>query len=209
MATCRGQYRGKVLVVETKFARLARKIPLTTLQQAFVVGSVLGDATLMPTTAGACFRVHHGREQHEYVDWKHTMLASYVRTKPRECQNGYYFRTITHPEFSKLRELFYPESRKIVPVEVLNAHFTTMSLAVWIMDDGSPEGGQLRPNTQSFSIDEVGALGCLLRAKFGLDARINIDKGRPRLRFVAASMDRLVAIVKPYIVPTMLYKLPL
>ena len=98
--------------METHFARLAREIPLNSLQRELIVGSLLGDAYLMPTTSGFCFRVNHGLHQREYVDWKFKLLAEFVRTPPRESGSCYYFRTVTHPEFSDYREFFYSNSRK-------------------------------------------------------------------------------------------------
>jgi hypothetical protein len=64
-------------------------------------------------------------------------------------------------------------------------------------------------NAQSFSAQQVEGLASLLRAKFGIVMTITKDKGRSRLRCRAASMSRLVALVKPHTLPDMLYKLSL
>jgi hypothetical protein len=170
---------------------------------------LLGDATLLETTSGYCFRVHHGRRQQYLVDWKYAELVRFVRTAPRLSGNGYYFRTVTHPELTKLRESFYFEGRKIVPLDLLGESFGEFGLAVWIMDDGAADGNQLRLNTQSFSTEEVEGLASLLRAKFGIVMTINQDKARPRLRCKAASMERLVELVRHHTLPNMLYKLSL
>ncbi len=208
-STVRGNTEGRKFVVETHFAKYARTIPLTSNQKQLVIGSLLGDGTLMPTTAGYCFRVHHGIQQRQYVDWKFEELEQYVRTAPSISGSGYYFRTITHPEFSSLRELFYPHGGKIVPLSFLQAQLNEFGLAVWIMDDGASDGKQLRINTQSFSLQENEQLIAFLRAKFGLDLSLNIDKGRSRLRVKAATMEKFVSMVRPHFIPTMLYKLPL
>ena len=163
----------------------------------------------MPTTSGFCFRVNHGVQQRDYVDWKFKMLAKLVRTPPRESGTCYYFRTVTHPEFSHYREYFYSGSRKIIPMTLLNEQFTEFSLAVWLMDDGAVDRKQVRLNTQSFSLPENEALLSFLRAKFGIEARLNRDKERCRLRVTDASMQRLLDLVGPHIIPSMLYKLPL
>ena len=195
--------------METHFARCARERPLSSQQRELVIGSLLGDAYLMPTTAGYCFRVNHGLQQRAYVDWKFKLLAQYVRTPPRESGNCYYFRTITHPEFSDYRKLFYSSNRKVVPIELLFEQFTAFSLAVWLMDDGAVDRKQLRLNTQSFSLSESEALASLLRAKLGIETHLNRDKDRYRLRITAVSIGRLKSLVEPYLIPSMLYKLPL
>ena len=179
----RGNTEGREFVVETYFSKRARTIPLTSYQKQLVIGSLLGDGTLMPTTAGFCFRVHHGVQQTEYVDWKFKVLEQFVRSAPRVSGSGYYFRTITHPEFSVLREFFYQAGRKIVPVSLLETYLDEFGLAIWIMDDGASDGKQLRLNTQSFSQAENEELAKFLRAKFGLEVRLNNDKERNRLRF--------------------------
>jgi hypothetical protein len=53
--------------VDTYFARSGRTMPLSSLQLELVVGSLLGDGTLLPTTRGYCFRVHHGLVQQPLV----------------------------------------------------------------------------------------------------------------------------------------------
>jgi recombination protein RecA len=195
--------------VETLFARRARQVPLSSRQRELVVGALLGDGYLMPTTAGCCFRVNHGLRQHDYVDWKFRILVNLVRTPPRESGNCYYFRTVSHPEFSLLRQLFYVNGRKTVPIELLLEQFTEFSLAVWLMDDGTVDGRQLRLNTQSFSKDESGALASVLRAKLGIDTSLNRDKDSYRLRIMASSMAHFRSLVQDYVIPSMLYKLPL
>ena len=195
--------------METHFARVARETPFSSLQRELIVGSLLGDAYLMPTTSGFCFRVNHGIQQRDYVDWKFKMLAEFVRTPPRESGTCYYFRTVTHPEFSRYREHFYPSNRKVVPLALLDEQFSELSLAIWLMDDGAVDRKQVRLNTQSFSLAENEALSCFLRAKFGIETRLNRDKDRYRLRVINASIKRLRNLVGPYLIPTMLYKLPL
>ena len=205
-----GNTEGRLLVVETLFARIARTIPLTALQRDLVIGSILGDGYLMPTTAGWCLRVSHGRCQRPYVDWKFRFISDYVRTPPRVCGRSYYFRTITHPEFIGLREVFYANAaKKAAPIEVMYQELTTFGLAIWFMDDGACDRKQLRINTQCFSREENFALIEFLQAKFGIAARLNKDKDRYRLRIGEASIERFVGLVMPHIVPSMRYKLPL
>ena len=199
-----------MLVVETHFARKARSVPLNRIQRDLVIGSLLGDGYLMPSTAGCCFRVSHGSQQADYVDWKFGLLGSYVRTPPRWCGGSYYFRTVTHPDLSELRRLFYVDgSTKNVPMDLLERELTAFGLTVWFMDDGALDRRQVRINSQGFSEFENAALIRFLRAKFGIEARLNRDKDRFRLRIGDAGVERFRELVEPYLIPTMLYKLPL
>lgn len=194
--------------METYFARAARAFEFQRLQLELIIGSLLGDGTLLRTTAGYSFRAHHGLAQRALLDWKYAQLQRFVRTPPRQSGGGYYFRTITHPQLTRLRGAFYVGSCKIVPLELLEEFLTPYSLAVWIMDDGAIDGKQVRLNTQSFTEEEAYGLACMLERKFGVHVRVNHDKQRPRLRFAADRMHMLRNLVLPHMLPEMRYKLP-
>lgn len=163
---------------------------------------------MLATTSGFCFRAHHGIAQRSLADWKYSELSEFVRTPPRASGPGYYFRTVTHSAFTELRRQFYCGTRKTVPLDLLRQHLSSLMLATWIMDDGAAEGAQLRINTQSFSHAECLALIEVLDEKLGLRFTINSDKGKPRLRCGASSMDRLVSLAGPHVLVEMRYKLP-
>ncbi len=194
--------------METRFGREVRTLRFTALELQMIVGCLLGDGTLLETSSGYCFRVHHGLHQRCLVDWKYRAIRRFVRTPPRVSGTGYYFRAVTHPGFGVLRRAFYERNRKIVPIGYLDRHLGRLGLATWIMDDGSADGHQLRINTQSFTILENQALASLLERKFGLKMTLNYDKGRPRLRCRAVTMGKLVKAVRQHVLPEMRYKLP-
>ena len=194
--------------MDTRRARNARELSLTADQFSVVVGSLLGDGYLVATTRGYAFRVNHGLEQREYVDWKYEILKDFTNSAPRQSANCYYFRTVSHRAFGELYAAFYNGGRNRLPSKLpdwLNA----MAFAVWVMDDGAKDGSQLRINSQSFSRDENEWLVSVLEAKLGVRATLNRDKDRYRLRVRAASMQTVKLLVAPYIIPSMLYKLSL
>ena len=194
--------------METYFARSARATQLSLRQMELLVGSMLGDGTLLRTTRGYCFRVHHGLAQRDLVDWKYNILQRFVRTAPRGCgAAGYYFRTVSHDTFADLRALFYDGRRKIVPIDFVEEYLSPFAMAVWIMDDGARDGRQLRLNTQSFTVSEVRDLARIVELKFNAPATVNVDKGKPRLRIAQSGMAKLINAVRPHMHQTMLYKL--
>lgn len=150
--------------MQTHFGRIASGTPFTLSQLELIVGSSLGDGTLLRTTAGYCFRAHHGLRQ-----------RALVRTAPRICGNGYYFRTVSHPRLSDLRAAFYDGGRKIAPRALLEEFLTPFALAVWIMDDGAADGRQLRINTQNFTVQECETLAALLSKNLGLNFSLSFD----------------------------------
>ncbi len=194
--------------MKTHFARLAQQKTLSEEQRAVIVGSLLGDGTLLSTTAGWCFRVHHGVRQKGYVDWKYRVLQSLVRTPPRVSGSGYYFRTVTHPAFSDLRARFYAGRTKVVPIAYMTEILSPLALAVWIMDDGSADGNAVRINTQSFTEEENRRLMVVLSRRYGLRATLNRDKNAFRLRIAATDRDNLARLLEPHMLPELRYKIP-
>ena len=195
--------------METYLARKARNLAFNPDQWSLILGSLLGDGYLVRTTRGYGFRVNHGIKQAKYVDWKYFKLKDFVNSPPRFAKGCYYFRTVSHDAFSSLQALFYPKGKKEVPRELIASGMDPLALAIWIMDDGSREGKQLRINSQSFSEDENHFLADVLRAKLGIEATINRDKKQFRLRISQASMPKLIEMVRPHFIPSMLYKLSL
>ena len=185
-----------------------RKQKLSVIQKDLIIGSLLGDGYLMPTTCGRSFRAHHGIKQKDYLDWKYSILRNIVNTKPKRGNvNSYYFRTISHPELNRYRKLFYDtENRKILPNKLLRM-LNLRSLAIWIMDDGSRDGRSLRINSQNFSYSEHIILKDILRNNFEVEANIHKDRHMFRLWIKAKDMDKLKKNIFPHIIPSMLYKL--
>ncbi|MFN2528940.1 MAG: hypothetical protein ABR584_09530 [Candidatus Baltobacteraceae bacterium] len=195
--------------METHFGRRARALPLSGEQRNLILGSVLGDGYLMRTTSGNCLRINHGVGQSIYVDWKYLRLREFVRTAPRQSGKTYYFRTVTHPELTELASSFYCGERKGLPsLEPFEQWISALTLAVWFMDDGARDGNQVRLNSQCFSVAEVAKLQDMLFARFQIRSTLNSDKGRPRIRIAASSMDVFRQHVRPHILPEFLYKLP-
>ena len=68
--------------------------------------------------------------------------------------------------------------------------------------------------TDNFTLEEVERLIKVLQAKYGIKATINQRTNSDgavvwRIRISKLSMDKLISIVRPYIIPEMLYKLGL
>ena len=195
-------------MIETLSIKQMRGVTLSQQQRELVIGSLLGDGYLVKTTKGFAFRVNHSIRQKVYVDWKYSLLKNLVNSSPKSSGKCYYFRTVSHPYFTYLHRQFYSDGKKILPSSLVEENFTPFMLAVWIMDDGTKCGNQLRINSHCFSIEENIQLQKFLSAKLGIKSVLNRDKGMVRIRIIEESMEDLIAQIKPYIIPSMLYKLP-
>jgi hypothetical protein len=112
------------------------------------------------------------------------------------------------PCFNFYKDSFYPSDKKIVPYNI-NDNFTEISLAFWIMDDGSKQGKGLHFNTYSFSLESIDRLLNLLEIKFELKCSIHYKENKPRIYISAESMDNLRLRVRSHMHSSMLYKLGL
>ena len=108
------------------------------------------------------------------------------------------------PCFTSIYHQFYINKKKIIPLDLeLNARI----MAVWYMDDGSLCDKSCYLNTQVFPEQEQLLLGRLLFRYFGLTVSRDQDKQYYRLRFNVKESKKFVDIIRPYIIPSMAYKI--
>lgn len=119
------------------------------------------------------------------------------------------FSTLALPCFNELYESFYPNGVKVVPVNIADL-LSPISLAYWIMDDGSFTGNGIKLYTDAFSLIELDLLIKALDKNFKIKATINIHnsaKGQYNLYISKSQLPLVRSLVKEYIHPEMMYKL--
>jgi len=159
----------------------------------------------------------------------YSIFKLYIKTPPKEVQikqlnkltgllhTDIWCSTLRYSLFNWVITDFYIKilnnKIKIIP---LNAEqkLTAVSLAYWIMDDGSfsKSKGQLILCTDSYSKADVLRLINILLNKFNLSCGLisNSKKNKNlyyRIRINKSSMPILNKLVIPFIIPSMLYKL--
>ena len=128
------------------------------------------------------------------------------------------FSTLKYALFNWVYEDFYVKDGhkniKIVPKDSTN-RLTPVSLAFWIMDDGSfnKSKGYLILCTDSYCKEDVLYLISILKTKFNISSALFMIKNNKkiyyRIRINKSSMPSLIELVKPYFISSMLYKLGL
>ncbi len=127
------------------------------------------------------------------------------------------FNTRALPCFTNLHKQFYNNlessnlsriGKKGIPQNIFHL-LDSIALAHWIQEDGYRHGEGLRLATHSFSIQETVLLVNVLIIKFDLNCTIirikNSDQFVIYIR--TESMDKLRALVTPYMHPSMMYKI--
>jgi hypothetical protein len=219
-------YRKRLHIPSAKSDSAMQKIKLTEIsveQIGLIVGTVLGDGYLHKNRYGdAYLTICHGIKQKDYVTHKRKLLDNLCIAQPQETENksGYKignkrvsFCTLTHPDLTKLCDLFYPKGKKIVTKEVLNL-LTIAGFVWWFFDDGTRDhrNGRYSLATQSFTLEENKLIREYLFKKLKLYTSVvthtnAFGKTYYHLYFAARSQDLMTQYLKSFAIPCMEYKI--
>src|SRR3989344_4728894 len=165
---------------------------MTQRQKDIIIGTVLGDSYLEPNKFGSSIQIKQSNEHKDYVFWLYN-------------------------ELDKLRDLFYPEGKKIIPKDINKILTSPISLAVWFMDDGTLD---YRPKdhcafhlcTNCFTKEDTSKLIDVLKNNFGIVSSLHYTlcrgKRHCRIYIGAQGRDRFIELITPYILACFKYKLP-
>lgn len=194
--------------------QLRSTLALTNYQREVLVGTLLGDGSLVPNSWKRNYRLQaeQSDEQKDYLFWKYQIFQEFTLSSPqfRERTNAWRFRTISHPELTEYAHLFYTAGRKVVPLVISRLLKSPMSLAIWYLDDGalSSRKDTFILNSQSFSREENLLLQRCLLENFDISVTLNRDRHYWRLYVSKRSAKHFDDLVRPYVVSPMRYKLP-
>lgn len=220
---------GTVVNLRVKGPKTPPAPELTAYQKEVIFGSMLGDLTAERTqiTGNTRLRFYMSLKNKELIYHLYSIFQSYVKTEPKIYERGLNkltkalhidigFSTLKYLIFNWVYEEFYVKINnkniKIVPKNSFD-RLTAVSLAFWIMDDGSfnKSKGYLILCTDSYSREDVLYLISILETKFNLSCGlIEYKKDKAyRIRINKSSLPHLISLIRPHIIPSMLYKIGL
>jgi len=197
-------------------------IKLAPYQMSVIIGLLLarraGWLTIASkTTINARLGFKQSLFQANYVWFVFNLLSHYCSSYPHLTKGnrlgkpnyGLQFFTRGLSCFTELHSLFYPQGTKIIP-EALRAYdlLTPVALAHWIMGDGGLKSKGIFLCTDSYSIQDVIRLSNVLIIRYDLKCTLHkSSNGRGyRIYISRNSVWKVVEIVKPYLIPSMYYK---
>lgn len=199
----------------------ARKVPLTEECRHAVVGTLLGDGSLIRLVSSARLSITHSHKQADYLRWKlQFMRPIFHKTEPNECSTESFggnrflvIGSVGHPELSNLYPVFYQHGIKRLPPVVVD-NLTPLSLAIWYQDDGSflkaRQSQQVVLCTDNFPLEDVEYAAESFGRRWGFRTGIYFIKraGRmfPRIYILRGSVSDFFQLVGPFIAPSMTYK---
>lgn len=196
---------------------------LTNKQKAILFGLILGDGYLQSTGKdNARLRLEHSERQKSYLFWKIKSLPFLFQGKPKRIKRKHplsertycYYRhqSNSSPLLGKLRKIFYPEGKKVLP-DLEKYLPSALALAVWYMDDGY----YYRRDRCAYlylgkvSKEEAERARQALLSKFSLFVKV-LDKDKKKkgfaIYFSPEETRRLKTIILPYILSEFSYKIP-
>jgi hypothetical protein len=195
---------------------------MTKRSQAILVGLTLGDGYLSKPIAKSrrtsYLDIKYDEKYLPYLQWLHAQLAELnpSEIKKKKDFHQYRFYTETREDIGKLRDVFYPENIKIVPVDIIKYLQDPISLAIWYQDDGTLDfRDKYHANslfaTHCFSRTDNERLADTLKTLYGLDVRVCRCFMRGKLYFrlyvTSKSMSVFMKIISPYIQECFQYKM--
>ncbi|OGG20703.1 hypothetical protein A3D03_00135 [Candidatus Gottesmanbacteria bacterium RIFCSPHIGHO2_02_FULL_40_13] len=179
---------------------------MTKRQNELIVGKLLGNGSLEDRgNANSRLQIRHSINQKEYVDWCYRQLKEFTCSNPKQHKEPYYFRTKSLPLFSRLRKIWYNNKKKILPI---NLNLSPFSLAIWYMDDGYYD--RIRKSiwicTHCFNMGDLTFLQNLLFRMKIHTGKVK-DRTHYKLRVISKDTKEFIRLVRPYIVPSLLYKI--
>jgi ubiquinol-cytochrome c reductase cytochrome b subunit len=215
-------YNNHIKISITKRSQITNFIgPLNIDILSIIYGSLLGDAHAEKRKNGKGTRISFFQEgsHKSYLLYLHSLIANlgYCNTNipkintrlgsNKKIRKIIRFHTWTYVNFNWIYEDWYLNNKKIVP-QNLELYLTPLALAIWIQDDGCKIGSGLKLATNNFKYSDLIFLISLLYKKYNLKTSIHKSNDIQYVIYIwAESMPILVDIVKPYIIPSMKYKL--
>lgn len=199
---------------------------LNSKQMQIAVGVLLGDASIQSQNNGETYRLkfEQSNKHKHYLFHLYEIFEIWVLSEPKLYKRmnsyeneilSYRFQTISHKAFKPLADIFLnKENKKHIRMNLITDYLTPLSLAYWFMDDGgrldyNANGGKgIIFNTQGFTFTEVEKLSKLLNHKFHLTCWVKTNKKKPVLAISGKDYEKLVQLIKPLIISSMLFKFP-
>lgn len=184
-------------------------------QMGYLEGHILGDACVHKSAQRK--REHcvvHWSSHKDYHEWiTSTVVAFKGRpiwdriskdSRTAKTYSTFYVRSLAHPVFSELREVWYPGGKKCVP---RNLVLRPETLLTWFLDDGSKAThGGMYLATDGFTLDEVETLCELMTATFGFKASPHRNDGHYRIYIPARDRSAFTDVIGPCPVQCFSYK---
>ncbi len=190
-------------------------------QKEILIGTLLGDAHLEENGNNVRLRIDHKENQEKYLRWKYLEFEDLTCGNPRliketdkrtgRVYGRWHFSTYSLDLFNVYRKMFYRDGKKVIPKNINKLMNSSLSLAVWFMDDGHKrtDCNGLRLSTDSFRFQEQKLLQECLKNNFEIESKLHKKRKSWNIYIPSSEAKKFCEIIKPFIISGMDYKLSL
>lgn len=186
-------------------------------------GSLLGKAQAEYRSTDNNTRIGFYLEawQSEYLQWQHNFIAQlgYCNLKIPKIQKRFstkgeqwyiiWFHTYTYTSLNILYIEWYINNVKHVPQNIAE-YLTPLALAIWIINDGTWIQYGLKLSTNIFTLSDCTRLTEVLHKLYGIKSSVQSTNIQTQyiIHIWSESIPVVRELVSPYMVSSMLYKIP-
>jgi hypothetical protein len=183
------------------------------------IGMILGDAGIFKKSKKSGIKFEQSFQQKDFLFHLFTLWDLYTFMEmpgqrldhKSQTIKSFWFKTFSHYSFTLLWENFYKNGKKVLPDNLILNSLTPLGFAYWIMCDGSLQKCKkvLIIHTQGFTKEENLLAVKDLDKKWGLNCKVIPHKSQYWvIKTSSQDIPVLRTLLKPYLIPSMLYKLP-
>ena len=189
-------------------------------QWQLVLGGIMGDAHLvnLRDRHGVRFRMGHGENQVEYLDWKASLFGNIGQSRHVNVNGAAFVDLSPLSELGELCDVVYWGDRKKHLSDDYFKLLSPLALAIWFMDVGSfserstglrqrtaGDGDRVEFCVEAMSEASRVRLADYLRDVHGIDSRLSIRGAAQKamLTMTTAGSSRFLELVAPHVHPCM------
>lgn len=213
----------------SKFEILNIPNALSSLQQDIITGNLLGDGHLLnprKVNHNSYFVFSQSVKRKNYLEYIHAALYPFslkigerIQRKPSIVNNkinhdlenwqgehslAYYFSTISHPIFSKLRTKWYSDRQKIIPNDI---QLNWRIIAFWFADDGQNRQDKREAIIYTNCFPEHNVILLINKLKeLGIKSYLNFKANKPIIRISCGSYCDFMFGIHQYLFKICSYK---
>lgn len=192
-------------------------LKLTKYHRSIIIGLILSDGNIRKEKHyNSRISFKQSIKHFEYLWSVFNKLSIYCGSYPNLNKNikreklffSLQFKTRRLKELNEIYYLFFEENikRKFIKVELFY-YIDYITIAHWIMGDGSKRNKGIILCTDNFTIKEVIILMNILLIKYNINSTIHYDNKKPRIYINKKELNKIILKIKPFFVNSFLYKL--
>ena len=187
----------------------------TKLQHEVFISCVLGDGAIFKSAKNVNYRMNlaHSFKQKEYFLKKYNIVRDFIGVdykkvsqydkRTKKTYHAYKFQSLVNPYFTKLRNEWYENDKKIIP-DILHDEMTDRILAYKYFDDGHKTVSGYSIAMCDYDYKSIQVFRNVLKRSY--DIRTTTHSGGS-VYIPASEREVFKAIIKPYATEDLYYKL--